>query len=201
MSTTKRNLAFYKESSEPWTQEEYDNLCEYVGIRKQILSPNNIANKFIFDAGTCYNGWFYPWNMQESNSNFTNCEQLSYESILPTPIAQEVPYSSSCTPAKEITMNQDNITISMTAKEYEKYTEANKPEEPKTDYEARLPFAMVVYGVNGSYESIHYNKTAKDVRKRAKAYLQRPANFGKRITLHQTLDKPLTTAIPIVEIG
>ena len=239
----KRNLAFYKESDKPWTQEEYDKLCKYVGFRNPTLPTNRTDRKFIYDDGTYCNSWFYAWDMQVSNNNFTNCTQISYESIFPS---TEDPYAElkqaysdgkriqQCTASgnwvdvhnseftaptkdycilsmlrqqdvaqsqtKENTMNQDNITITMTAKEYEKYTEAKQPEESKTDYEARLPFAMVVYEINGTYECIHYSKTAKALRKRAKAYLQLPCNLGKRITLHQTLDKPLTTSIPIVEI-
>jgi len=70
---------------------------------------------------------------------------------------------------------------------------------PKTDLEAKLPFAMVVYGVDGSYDTIKYNKSLKGVKKRKSAYLQRPENLGKTVTLHQVIGE-YTTTIPVVKV-
>jgi len=70
--------------------------------------------------------------------------------------------------------------------------------KPKTDFEKRMPYAMVVYTTSGAYEQIKYSKTANASRKRAKKFLQLPENLGKTITLHKKI-KTLTTNVPVIE--
>ena len=72
----KRNLAFYKESGEPWTPEELRNIYKYCG-------DNNVHNcieykrKWVYDNGTS-TPFMWMWQHQHFPSNYT-C--LSYESI------------------------------------------------------------------------------------------------------------------------
>ena len=107
------------------------------------------------------------------------------------------------TTKKEATMPKTNdITIQINGEAIDLYRQdaavCFKP-KPKTELEAKLPFAMVVYSVNGDYESIHYNATRKGVKKRKNKYLQKPANLGKTVTLHEVFGE-FTTAIPVVEV-
>lgn len=77
----KRNLAFYKRSGEPWTQEEYEDVCEYVGEEEgQIAASDSYERRYIFDNGD-ETLFLYPWASQEKSYNFKNCKQVAYEDI------------------------------------------------------------------------------------------------------------------------
>lgn len=76
-----RNLAFYKRSKEPWTQKEYENMCNYTGSNEQHIVFK--FNRFIFDNADSNPFFMGSWDRQEKNSNFKNCKQVAYEDIFP----------------------------------------------------------------------------------------------------------------------
>lgn len=78
----RRNLAFYKRSGLPWTQEEYLKILFYTEGKTEAihLTPKN---KFIYDYGTT-NSFQYDWCQQENHSNFALCKQVAYEDIFPS---------------------------------------------------------------------------------------------------------------------
>jgi len=79
----KRNLAFYKRSGEPWTQEEYKAVCKWccdLSDEDFTLYSIDTKVKYIFDDGYD-NAFLYPWSYQEKNHNFKNCKQVAYEDI------------------------------------------------------------------------------------------------------------------------
>lgn len=78
MNDQKRNLAFYKKSGEPWTQEEYSNIMEYVG--NSYYTINRFCEKYIFSD---FDGGYHMWSEQEEHSNFKNCKQVAYEDVFP----------------------------------------------------------------------------------------------------------------------
>ena len=87
----KRNLAFYKESGEPWEIKEMQNIQGYCSdIITNSLVQSRTNRKWFFDcAGSTQ--FMFTWKEQENHSNFKNCEQVSYESIFNnTPIPKEV---------------------------------------------------------------------------------------------------------------
>jgi len=85
--TEKRNLAFYKRSGEPWTNQECENIVRYVGAPYQI-SNNTWGNvrptrRYMFDDGSELI-YMANWDAQEE-SNFKNCKQVAYEDVFETP--------------------------------------------------------------------------------------------------------------------
>lgn len=50
----KRNLAFYKESGEPWTPEELRNICKYCGDNDTATSSidDSYKRKWVYDDGS-----------------------------------------------------------------------------------------------------------------------------------------------------
>ena len=94
ISTEKRNLAFYKRSGEPWTNQECENIVRYVGSPYQINNKkwgnNRPTCKYWFDDGSKL---FYmsDWYTQERQSNFKNCKQVAYEDVFKTPYLEETP--------------------------------------------------------------------------------------------------------------
>lgn len=88
MKKRKRNLAFFKRSGEPWTQDEYENICDYVGDENygDVTGKNETKAKYIFDDGKSCTVAMYPWSKQENHSNFKNCKQVAYEDVFQSPI-------------------------------------------------------------------------------------------------------------------
>lgn len=76
----KRNLAFYKRSGTPWTEEEYHNIVKYCGYETDSGISNYAYHKFIFDDGSPHR-FMYMWTKQEKTMNFNNCTQVAYEDI------------------------------------------------------------------------------------------------------------------------
>ena len=80
----KRNLAFYKKSGEPWTDEECENIVRYVGNINQITAQDwgnvNRTAKFMFDYGDVQL-FMGNWSKQHISQNFMNCQQVCYEDI------------------------------------------------------------------------------------------------------------------------
>ena len=96
MNNKKRNLAFYKRSGKPWTEEEYRNIMKHVGDNDKgdwyVHSYYEDANrKYIFD-GDYSASFMYFWEAQERNPNFPNCQQIAYEDVFGNNPSQE------CTP-------------------------------------------------------------------------------------------------------
>ena len=77
----RRELAFYKESEEPWTNEEYMTICEYVGDNFTPLEGVQKHRQYIYDQGGV-NEFMFPWTDQ----TILNCRKISYESIFGTEI-------------------------------------------------------------------------------------------------------------------
>ena len=78
--TLKRNIAFYKRSGTPWTEEEYHNIVKYCGYETDSGISNYAYRKFIFDNGDPHR-FMCIWIKQEEDKNFRNCEQVAYEDI------------------------------------------------------------------------------------------------------------------------
>lgn len=76
----KRNLAFYKRSGRPWTEEEYQNIVKYCGYKTDASISSYAYDKFIFDDGSS-SRFMYAWSKHEEHKNFSNCEQVAYEDI------------------------------------------------------------------------------------------------------------------------
>ena len=80
-SSQKRNLAFYKESGEPWTTKELRNIYKYCG---DSYTPTNCVTdtttykgKWVYDDGSS-TAFMWMWTGQDFPSSYT-C--LSYESV------------------------------------------------------------------------------------------------------------------------
>lgn len=76
----KRNLAFYKESGEPWTPEELQNINKYCGDSHTTVSRPNYCDsrsKWVYDDGSNA-AFMWMWLKQDFPSNYT---RLSYESV------------------------------------------------------------------------------------------------------------------------
>lgn len=76
----KRNLAFYKESGEPWTPEELQNIYKYCGDNNNTVISSiydSYKHKWVYDDGSNA-AFMWMWTNQDFPSNYT-C--LSYESI------------------------------------------------------------------------------------------------------------------------
>lgn len=74
----KRNLAFYKRSGTPWTEEEFQNIVKYCGYETDAKISTYDYEKFIFDDGN-FTRFMYTWG--ERHKNFRNCKQVAYEDI------------------------------------------------------------------------------------------------------------------------
>lgn len=82
-----RNLAIYKRSGEPWTQNEFSNLCKFLlpNQPKHVYPTvdatyNTKFNKYFYDDGTLRP--YHAWSSQ-NKSNFKNCLQIAYEDLFP----------------------------------------------------------------------------------------------------------------------
>ena len=75
----KRNLAFYKESGEPWSVKELQNICKYCGDHDASLHTDSESykRKWVYDDGSS-TAFMWMWQHQRFPSNYT-C--LSYESV------------------------------------------------------------------------------------------------------------------------
>lgn len=76
----KRNLAFYKRSGKPWTEEEFQNIVKYCGYETDARISSYVYEKFIFDDGSS-SRFMYTWVKHEKHKNFSNCVQVAYEDI------------------------------------------------------------------------------------------------------------------------
>lgn len=78
------NLAFYKRSEEPWTDEEFVVMQNYIGIkatnRATIYHKKVALRKYFYDDGE--NNSYHAWEVQ-NKPNFTNCLQVAYEDVFP----------------------------------------------------------------------------------------------------------------------
>lgn len=64
--TQKRNLAFYKESGEPWSVEELKNICKYCGDITTILAADSeqYKRKWVYDDSS---STAFMWMWQEQH--------------------------------------------------------------------------------------------------------------------------------------
>ena len=81
--TTRRNLAFYKRSGEPWTDVELNKIREYCESPSSTDVSGFDTHQFIFDDASD-SKFMYPWTGQKHNPNFKNCRQMAYEDIFPS---------------------------------------------------------------------------------------------------------------------
>ena len=87
--TIRRNLAFYKQSGEPWTKKDYENICTYCKVKPYHEYRCTKANyTYIFDSGAVYDTPYESWSnindgKQKTHINFKNCKQVAYEDIFP----------------------------------------------------------------------------------------------------------------------
>lgn len=110
------------------------------------------------------------------------------------------------TTQKEITMKNENIIVTMTAKEYAKHTKKHPSAAcltPKTDLEKAFinPITLTIFdktGVKTVTKDFEKEKAAKTFRN---TYLQDSDNLGSTVFIRTQSGKPVTTAIPIVKIG
>lgn len=89
--TDKRNLAFYKESGEPWTEEELDTVRNYCGdtsSRYGMLSSITKRKYAYWDENSQGSLKVYLWEDQNKPKQL---EQISYESVftVATPIKKQ----------------------------------------------------------------------------------------------------------------
>lgn len=77
--TQKRSLAFYKESGEPWTPEELQNIYRYCGDNSTHASGtvDFYKRKWVYDDSSNA-AFMWMWTKQDFPSNYT---RLSYESV------------------------------------------------------------------------------------------------------------------------
>ena len=273
ISTEKRNLAFYKCSGEPWTNEECENIVRYVGAPRQIKNKDwgtvNPHIKYMYDDNSSYS-YMATWSKQERDSNFKNCKQVAYEDVFKTPHSEEntdtprvaivtrdvcghpvgsrivpvdaentlwklindpsskgkahtlghncewedintlkhckniyhesqVSPATSCsllqpTVSEEEPMNH-NVTIAMTAKEYNQYQKQNKPTDVKTDLEQAPEWLTIWYGADE--RKIHQTTQSP---KQARKALQKPDSLGYTFRSY-LITKSASTAIPVVDIA
>jgi len=83
----RRNLAIYKLSGEPWTQEELDKVYDYTGSRRhERTDSSRTSYKFVFDDGDQKHQQHTDiWDRQEDHPSFKNCKQVAYEKIFNKP--------------------------------------------------------------------------------------------------------------------
>ena len=87
ISTEKRNLAFYKRSGEPWTNDELKQIAAYTGIKYWgNINPNK---KFVYDLGLEDTNESYANWADQNRDNFANCKQVAYEDIFKTSHSEE----------------------------------------------------------------------------------------------------------------
>ena len=83
----RRGLAFYKESGEPWTNEEFHQIVDYCGdATKDTISEGggNSKRKFIYDQG-CKSQFMWPWS--DGDMTKQTVKEISYERTFnPTPM-------------------------------------------------------------------------------------------------------------------
>lgn len=80
--TDKRNLAFYKESGEPWTEDELDTVRNYCGdtSSRYPMYSSTPRRKYIYWEDTPEANYLkvYPWDDQSKPKQL---KQVSYESL------------------------------------------------------------------------------------------------------------------------
>ena len=167
-SKERRNLAFYKKSGEPWTDEECENIVRYVGCEVQIEYGDwgniNTENKYVFDDG--HGGrWMANWSSQETDGNFKNCKQVAYEDVFPMVLEpDEIPEGTIVTASRE----KDGFTCQ--AKYYAKCGDKHAVDFNGTH-------AMIVDNVE-----VVPTMTKKEAKQRVSELF---ANDGKNVTSHK----------------
>ena len=103
---------------------------------------------------------------------------------------------------KENNMKETNITIEVNGEKIDLCkNEAAACLKPKTDFEARKKYTIVIFTTTGQYsETVHVN-AKNDTKATAKmiAMLQKPENLGKTAVLSKEITA-MTTDIPVVKI-
>ena len=96
-STEKRNLAFYKRSEEPWTNEELTKIQKYCDDRICKATAKQLSRKYVSNDGLV-TSFMFPWRDQEEDYNFKNCKQVAYEDIFEPTTAEpkETSLATSC---------------------------------------------------------------------------------------------------------
>lgn len=181
--TTHRNLAFYKRSGKPWTQEEFVNINKYCGnTTSTILDKSYETYRYIFDDKTRVR-FMHPWVSQETNSNFKNCKQVAYEDIFQTTDNQDVSTITNNQPKKENTMNELQQLLSTIF----------GAEKPTTDYDKRPQLLVVVYSLDGKKVA---TATADSVEQVADEVKRNPSLWGCKVLTYK-LNKELFVDVPV----
>jgi len=139
----------------------------------------------------------------ENLSNFINCPTYGFRSIKST-----TANSTACIKQKETTMKNENenITVAMTAKEYAKHTKRHPSAAcltPKTDLEKALmnPVTLVIFDKSGVKTVTKYFRKVKAAKAFRDTYLQDSDNLGSTAFISTQSGKPVTTSIPLIEVG
>lgn len=70
-------FAFYKRTGEPWTYEEFETICDYVGAKDHPNANWDITAKYVFER----DGVYFTWPVDH---DLIECEMVAYEDLLPT---------------------------------------------------------------------------------------------------------------------
>ena len=187
----RRNLAFYKRSGLPWTQEEYLKILFYTEGKTETihLTPRN---KFIYDYGTT-NSFQYDWCQQENHSNFALCKQIAYEDIFSTEYSllinpcSEIPII----PAPQLKPTQKEITMPATIQQI--LSRLFGLEKPTTDYENRAAYIVVAYNRDGSEMGTATAASLKIIKDKVAAT---PELWGCKVLAYK-LEKEVSVTVPV----
>lgn len=198
--TLRRNLAFYKRSGTPWTQEEYQNIVKYCGYKTDARISHYKHDTYIFDNCNPTN-FMYAW---VSQINFKNCREVAYEDIFSNepniiqefdkvfgipntqnacyevPLVAEEPIKSQ---SKENTMNDLQQILS----------QIFGAEKPTTDYDKRPQLLVVVYSLDGKKVA---TSTANSVEQVAYEVKRNPQLWGCKVLTYK-LNKELFVDVPV----
>ena len=97
----------------------------------------------------------------------------------------------------------ENITVTMTAKEFAKHNKSTKVVKlvTKLKYAVSHPVRLDIYNINGNIHTVgSCYKTEKKALKAKDKLLQDPDNIGKTVVIFSDKARSYTTAIPIVEV-
>lgn len=170
----KRNLAFYKKSGEPWTQEELDTVLTHCGLKTGNMAEDAATRKYIFDDSS-NNNFMYLWCNQEKQPNFKNCQQLPYEDIFGT-----------TQPTKKETHPMPKQSFSDLINSIFGSTQ--------TDYDKKTKFLGVIYNNDGSEQAIFAANSIEDVETKIKST---PSLWGCKAVVYKA-SKEVSVDVPVV---
>ncbi len=213
----RRNLAFYKQSGEPWTKKDYENICTYCNVKPYHEYRCTKANyTYIFDSGTGYDTPYESWSnindgKQKTHVNFKNCKQVAYEDIFtekqiltnpckelfPNGCAETIPdtfYESlNDIPTRtKLNLNQTQKEKSMNSLQ-QLLCQIFGAEKPTTDYDNRKQLMVVIYSLDGKMVA---TATADSVEQVAAEVKRNPTLWGCKVLTYK-LSKEIFVDVPV----